>query len=103
MSFTPHIFINTEFKRTNQSIVSLVALHHQRIIEIEDDLVSIPNIIRSHHSKNGSSIGLWGDIVNYKYFTAHGECTVFNVSGEIVGTESFRPSCTDEPAFLVQS
>ncbi len=87
----PYIFINTNFKRTSQTIISLACLEGIRRIYIDkkdvfdsnDDGLSIAKkLVRENYFETKGVAGIWGKIHNYIYF-ANGKKFTLNKDGEI--------------------
>jgi len=87
-----HIFVNTNFKRQSEPIFVLALLESKRKINIEakelaykpldEILVMVSNIIKSHYKETQGNIGIWGNIVNYVYHHTNAETYSFNTNGE---------------------
>lgn len=90
-AFRPVIFIDTDFKRTNQSVLTLGYASHERYIELPLDFfcqpeatqeASIRSIICDHMSATGGSLKRWGQIVRYMLQHPDGTTVVYGVDGE---------------------
>ncbi len=87
----PYIFINTNFKRKNETLISLASLHRKRILALDKerylytrekeflDIVSLQ--IKEHYGRCKGRLDLWGKIENYIYYDRHGVSHTFNTDG----------------------
>ncbi len=92
MRKTPYIFIDTHFKRTCQSILSLGCMEGQRNIGLDKELLvfksekevldMIGNIVKNHYFASEGKLPLWGKIYNYVYHHTNGQKYIFDTDGE---------------------
>jgi len=92
-----YIFINTNFKRKNEPIVSLAFSEFKRRLKLptnqlmfkkeKDVLIFISDFVKNHYINTNGKIGIWGNIINYvlyykknKYF--------FNTKGEQISNSN---------------
>jgi len=86
-----HIFVNTNFKRTSQPIFALALLESRRRIKIDakeltfksldEILVIVSSIVKSHYKETQGDIGIWGKAVNYVYHHYDNKTYLFNHNG----------------------
>ena len=86
--FTPYLAVITNFKRTNQSIVTLVALSSHRRIELNPNS-DIQATIKSHYTANNGNCSIFGQITKYHHIQKEGQCTVYDLDGVAAGTRKF--------------
>lgn len=92
MDFEPHIQIQTNFKRTNQSITTLIGMNYYKYIDIPLDttIKQVQIIITDHYRACNGTLKMWGDITEYHLMKSENEATVFNVAGDVIGQETFE-------------
>ena len=86
-----HIFINTNFKRTSQSIWRLMAYQKIRRISIdkekllfktdEDIFKTVSLLIINHYKSSEGKLTLWGEIVDYQYYHNDNKYYNFDING----------------------
>ncbi len=92
----PYIFVNTNFKRQGETIISLAFMEGHRHIMIPKELVyysddegvsRVSKMVKSHYDglKNGALL-LWGKIENYVYHV-NKKTFLFNTEGKIISEE----------------
>jgi len=90
--FKSYVFVDTKFKRTNESILILSALESRRYIKIdwdirklafEDQIPLISELIKQHYEQAGGRLKIWGEIQQYAFFYGEGEAIVFKPGGGI--------------------
>lgn len=76
--FTPYLAVITNFKRTNQSIVTLAALGSKRLIELSpnDDIQAI---IKAHYIASKGVCSIFGEIIKYHHFHSEVEYIKYDV------------------------
>ncbi len=102
-----HIFVETGFKRANQTLFSLAVMEGVRNIFInredfdskEDELNFIQNFVKKHYQKNNGKLKLWGKIKYYVYSSQWFEkVLLLDVNGNVFKKlECYTPniSCID--------
>jgi hypothetical protein len=96
-----HIFVDTDFKRSDApdtSIFALMGCERFRYIRKLEYLINksfreqtdeISQIIRDHYAQNEGKLPLWGEIKRYHFrYKADCPAIVFDTNGNIIG-ESF--------------
>ena len=77
--YKAHVFIDTNFKRQSQTLISLACLHGQRFIQLPYEIRIKPlfeqvdyvqSLVKKHYKDNDGEIGIWGDIQKYVFFYA---------------------------------
>ena len=94
--FKPYIFIETGFKRTDESIVRLLAMASKRYLSLEGDFTTLPlneqlTSVRDviiNHAKNHSNLAVWGEIQQYAYFFEGDLIFTFSPAGELLDAMS---------------
>lgn len=92
-AYKSHVFVDTDFKRKGETIVSLAVLSHLRFIYLDMEVRLLPvhkqiervkDIVHEHYKQNNGSITLWGEIKRYRFFYAKNKSLVFSVDGRIL-------------------
>ena len=93
-----YIFIDTDFKRKNESVFVLAALSNRRYIRglcelhdkiIEEQIVAVSRIIRNHYAKSNGRLELWGEIKRYHYrYSPNFPAILFDIYGTVIGKSS---------------
>jgi len=90
----PQLFIETNFKRTSESVHVLSAMQHSRYLAIDSAVQSlslnsqldqIRLIVKAHYEKQ-TKLPLWGDIQQYVYFYEKDVIIIISPQGEILDT-----------------
>jgi len=88
-----YLFIDTNFKRTNEPIFALACLEHTRRVHLDVKDVVFKNLeqtlqivakqVQEHYEKTKGKLKLWGEIVHYVY---HHEDKIFtfDLHGNII-------------------
>jgi hypothetical protein len=92
MDFQPHIQIQTNFKRSNESITKLLGMNYFKYIDLDPDttIKQVQTTIREHYRACNGTLKMWGDITEYHLMHSEESATVFNVAGDVIGQESFE-------------
>ena len=79
---TPYITVRTNFKRTGESITTLVAMGSRLRISLkkedfveknrEDAISFISDIVKKHYREHGGKLPLWGKITGYDFHLPDG-------------------------------
>ncbi len=92
MKFTPYITAHTNFKRTNESITSLIGMNYFKTIDLKPNATpeQIKHLITSHYSKHDGTLKMWGKILEYRLWKSDEDCTVYSVKGDVIGDKTFE-------------
>ncbi len=97
-----YIFVDTGFKRTNQSLLSLIALSSRRYLQLYGNekllfknkaaLISeLSILVKAHYLNNEGKLYMWGDIQRYKVY--HQDCIfIFDPEGNLVKSDCYKNS-----------
>jgi len=88
--FKPYIFIDTNFKRKNQSLIML-QLSNRRIpidpalheVTLNEQIVHIQGIIKDHYRRH-PTLPVWGKVDHYVYHYSEAIRVSFEGSGEVI-------------------
>ncbi len=117
-SDTPHIYIDTGFRRKSEPIHVLAFMESRRRImfqkehilsqSLEKTLDEVAETVREHYSDNNGTLPLWGEIRRYVYHHTDGRRFVFNPDGTLdedtpevaesrariaIGSKTLEPGC----------
>ena len=87
--FIPYITAHTDFKRTNESITSLVGMSRFKTIYLEPDSI-VKDLITSHYKTNDGTLKMWGEILEYRLWNSDENCTVYSIQGDVIGEKTFE-------------
>ena len=102
--FKPYIFIETDFKRKNESITVLSALQSNRYIYLDSEtsdlslngqLETISELVKAHYQEQ-PVLDVFGEVKRYVYFYKTDITIVFSVDGDVLSaTDSYNiPTAT---------
>lgn len=89
-----HIYIHTDFKRTNEPIFALAALESRRHLyhldfirgfTREHQIKAVGKYVKEHYSHNDGKLEFWGNIKHYVYYyDARTKPIIFDTEGNVV-------------------
>ena len=94
--YKAHVFIDTNFKRQSQTLISLACLHGQRFIQLPYEIrfkdlflqvEYVQSIVKQHYIENDGAIGVWGLINRYIFNYADGCSVSLSPDGVILEDE----------------
>ena len=102
-----YIFVNTNFRRKGETIVSLALTSGLRYVKfnrnaivfkkIEEVLDIVRQLIKKHYKESGGKLDMWGIIADYKYHHYDGREYIFDTEGNLLpDKEIFEPKATLE-------
>ncbi len=87
--FEQYITAHTDFKRTNESITSLIGMNYFKTIYLEPDSI-VKDLITSHYKTNDGTLKMWGNILEYRLWTSEGVCDIYSIQGVKIGQKTFE-------------
>ena len=98
----PYIFVDTNFKRKGETVISLAMLEDKRRIKIdkayyltrstEENLRSVGYKVKLHFKWRKGKLPLWGKIRAYIYYDGEGKRTVFDCLGYVMEEDELYES-----------
>lgn len=99
----PYVFIETNFRRTNEPIIALAMMEHKRRIFLDKEafvflsltqsLQKIGKMVRQHYVTSNGDALIWGKILHYCFHHTDGRVYVFDVHGVVLPCEPKSESC----------
>lgn len=93
-AFDPYIWVDTGFKRQNQTIFALAVCEHQRYLDlprgfwrfpIDRQLGRAQCRVREHVFETGGELGIWGHIKQYWFYYKKEAAYLLALNGEVIG------------------